>query len=545
MAHGLVIEGRLTADAIDVPAFARGMGIPWAALAQTGRGAADLSVEFTPGATDGSAVDAHGKISLVDVAVAGPDPTAFALGAGGIQLEVAGILPPDARRRGSSELKISDMTISAPQVRLTRTPEGWVLPPFSEDANPTVAATVAATDQPCESWPNVQLAVAQVRTNGGHAGLVDTAANPPVTIDLAVSEGWGRDLRLPGVTLGDFAIGGSDRQLGSLWLWGTRDVEGRTLELSGESVPLAAAAPFVARAGLPYRLEGGTASFLSRIAVVAGRWIAETTLSLHGATVVGDTAALQQALGMPVENAFAALRDPNGDVTLHLALAAPGPRDTRTFPDTVARAVRDAVARGDEGLVPDKPLRIAFLPGRAELTANGAQQITAIAEILDARPNLAVEIAAPVSTDDRRWLALRALADDDDLEPARGFKGVLRVFGIRDQHERIRRALEARVDGRAGRLDADDEAALQDILAHRPPVDAGRLAALAAARVTRVRTELADHHGIAPARVVVADAGPDDGALPPAVRGRIRMDPRGARLPAPVPVSDATTSGVR
>jgi hypothetical protein len=94
-----------------------------------------------------------------------------------------------------------------------------------------------------------------------------------------------------------------------------------------------------------------------------------------------------------------------------------------------------------------------------------------------------------------------------------------------------------------GRLDTDDEAALQDLLAHRAPVDAGRLAALAAARVRRVTTELTDHHDIAPARVVVADAGPDDSVAPPAVRGRIGVDPRVARLSAPA--SEATTAGVR
>jgi hypothetical protein len=44
---------------------------------------------------------------------------------------------------------------------------------------------------------------------------------------------------------------------------------------------------------------------------------------------------------------------------------------------------------------------------------------------------------------------------------------------------------------------------------------------------------------------VVADAGPDDGAAPPAVRGKIEVDPRVARLSAPTPESDAATSGVR
>jgi hypothetical protein len=228
---------------------------------------------------------------------------------------------------------------------------------------------------------------------------------------------------------------------------------------------------------------------------------------------------------------------------LHLALAAPGPGDTRGFPDVVAHAVRDAIARGDQGLVPDEPLRIAFAPGRAEPTAHGAQQIAAIAKILDARPDLVVELAAPVATDDRWWLAARALAGD--LKPAGGFQGVLRTFGIRDQRERIRRALEQRADGRSGRLDADDEAALEALLARRAPDDAGRLADLAAARVTRVTTDLGERHGIAPARVAVA-VGPDEVAARPVVRGRIGVDPHVARLSPPAPASEAAlTHGVR
>jgi hypothetical protein len=333
MTRGLVIDGRLTAGAIDVPAFARAVGIPWADLARAGRGAADLSLELAPGATDGSAVDAHGRVSLVDLSVAGPDATAFALGAGAMELELAGIRArkDDAHGPGSLELRISDVTVGAPQVQLTRTPEGWVLPPFTDDANPPAAATVAAADRPEESAPNVQLAVAQLRTNGGHVTIVDTAANPPVTIDLAVSEGWGRDVRLPGVTLGTRARWKRSTARGAA-ARGHPGRRRRALELSGESVPLAAAAPFLVRAGLPYRLEGGTASFLSRVAVVAGRWTAETTLSLREPTVAGDTAALREALGTSVETAFAALRDPNGDVTFHLTSRRRAPAIRGRFP---------------------------------------------------------------------------------------------------------------------------------------------------------------------------------------------------------------------
>jgi hypothetical protein len=466
-----------------------------------------------------------------------------------MELELAGILPrgDGTHVARSIELRISDATIGTPYVRLTRTLEGWALPPFTDDVGPPAPVTTAAADQTSDSSPNVQLAVAQVHTDGGRVTIVDTAEDPPdplappATIDLAVSEGWTRDLRLPAVTLGDFALAGSDPWLGALRLEGTRGVGGRVLELSGESVSLAAAAPFLVRAGLPYRLEGGTASFLSRIVVAAGRWAADTTLSLREPMVAGDTAALQQALGTSVETALAELRDPNGDVTLHLTLAGPGTGDPRTLPDAVTRAVRDAVARGRQDLLPNTPLQIAFDPGSPELTPYGARQIAVIAQALEARPDVVVELAAPVSTDDRRWFAEQALADD--LEPTGGFKGVLRTFGIRDRRERIRQALKERADGRPGRLDPDDEAALQDMLAHRAPVDADRLAALAAARVTRVTTELADRHDIARARVVIADVGPNDSPSPPAVRGTLEVDPRLTRLPAPAPASGATTWG--
>jgi hypothetical protein len=80
------------------------------------------------------------------------------------------------------------------------------------------------------------------------------------------------------------------------------------------------------------------------------------------------------------------------------------------------------------------------------------------------------------------------------------------------------------------------------MLAQRPPVDAGRLAALAAARVTRVKTELADR-GIAAARVAVADPGSEDGGAPPGVRGKIGVGPSVVRLS--VPAAEATTSGMR
>jgi hypothetical protein len=539
MTNGLVIDGRLTAGAIDVPAFARAVGLPFADLALAGRGAADLNLELAPAEADGSTVDLRGKVSLVGVSIAGPDPAVFALDADAVDLELGGIVArQDAQDRRSAEMKIASATFGAPRVQLARTPEGWVLPPFTDDvaadgtmppsepvATPTAEPVDAAPPVQLEEPPSpVQLSVERLRANGGHVTIVDTASIPAVTFDLAVREGWGSGFRFPDGTLGDFVLAGTDRRLGALRLAGTGSGAGRALELSGDDVPLAAVAPFLARAGFPYRLEGGTASFLSRLDVVAGRWTADTTLTVREPTLAGDTAALQATLGRSVESALAALRDPNGDVTFQVALAAAAPGEARTLPATVAQAVRDAI----DGAA---PFRIAFVPGRADPTVHGARQITAIAEVLETRANLVVQLAAPVSNDDRRWLAEQALAAE--LEPAGGFKGVLRTFGIRDSRERIRRALQERAQGEPGQLDDDDQEELDDLLARRPPVDPGRLEALAAARVARITTELGAQYAIAPTRVVVTAAKPEDGAAPPAVRGRIGVESRIARIAAP------------
>jgi hypothetical protein len=409
-------------------------------------------------------------------------------------------------------------------VQLTRTHEGWVLPPFADEASTARATSGVAPPRPEPAAATVQLVIDQLRTNGGRVSVVDAAATPALGLELAVSEGWGRDLRLPGVVVGDFELAGSDRRLGALRLGGIRNVDGRALRLSGESVPLDAAAPFLVRAGLPYQLEGGTASFVSDVAVAPGGWTADTTLTLRAPAVAGDTAALQEALGGSVENALARLRDSNGDVTLHLALAAPGRDGTRTLPDAVARAVRDAISGA-------APFRIAFVPGRDELTAAGARQVAAIAETLSARPHLLVALAASPSSQDRRWLAEQVLAGN--LEPTGVFRGMLQAFGIHDQRERIRHALEARADGRPGGLDAADEAVLEDLLWQQGPVDPRQLTTLAAARMTRVSTELAGRYGVSRARVVHDDTGPVDGGSSPAVRGRFGADPRRARPATP------------
>jgi hypothetical protein len=229
---------------------------------------------------------------------------------------------------------------------------------------------------------------------------------------------------------------------------------------------------------------------------------------------------------------MAEMREGDGSVILPLSLR--GAADPATVPalaDQVAAGIRQAVNRARQPL-PQGPLLIACFPGRSDPTPAGLRQITAIADMLARRPDLVVELAAPVTADDRRWLGEQAVTDD--LAEGGGFMGVLRALGVRDDEKRIRDALEERASGGVGRLDADDQAVLDRMVAERPPIPDERLLALSTARLTRVLDLLAGRNGVARNRVVLSRTPTLD--VVPGVRARVTALPAAA-LPTTIGVT--------
>jgi len=551
----------LTARDVDVPTFARVVGMPLAELAQAGYASADLTVEIEPGATKQPPLDVRGRITLSDLWLAGPVAGELAFGAAAVDLTLAGIdvARGDVGAVSPTRVRFDDAAVSAPYALLTRTADGWILPPF--DAAPTALEDGAATSadvtaeggpastpdtarepqapqnahgaQPAleaqapleaqESPPRTEVVLATVRTSGGRVLVVDRTMEPTGTFDVALVEGWLQDLRLPAASLGAFVAQGSDPRFGVLQVAGSRGADRREIDLSAQAVPLVAAAPYLEQAGLPYRFTRGTASLVSQLVFAGDRWSADTTLTLRDARMTGDDVQLRQALGMAPEAALAALRDIDGDVTVRLSMSSTSAAESPPLADLVAGALRTAIARTRQMPLPAAPIEIAFAPGRAELSVQGARQLASIVEILVARPDALVELSGAPSSADRRWLAEQELVVDLD-EPS-GLMSVLRVLGIRDQRERIRNALEERGAGRPGRLDTDDEAVVTELIAEGPPISADRLAALAAARLAGVADRLAED-AVARARVRIVAPSARETPAAPAVRARIGVDTR-------------------
>jgi hypothetical protein len=217
-------------------------------------------------------------------------------------------------------------------------------------------------------------------------------------------------------------------------------------------------------------------------------------------------------------------------VTLRLALSSPDDRGGVRLGDAVESAVREALAGTRQVAVPERPIHIAFPPGHAVPRSLAARQLAAIADVLAARNDVVVELSAVASAVDRRWLAEQRVADQ--VEEPGGFKAVLRAFGMRGQRTRIRDALEARAAGGAGRLGADDEAALDALVAALPPVADDRVGTLAHERLRHVAHLLAERYAVSPTRVIVDEPPPHVSPEPPSVGARFvqRSGPREVRL---------------
>ncbi len=513
MTRGLRVDGRLTAHDVDAPALARAVGAPMAALVQAGRGSAGLDVEIEPAATDAPKLGLRGDITVDDVWLAGPEADAFAIGARSVHLGVTGVAREGGYRGGAgpTTVQVADATVTAPYVLVTHTAAGWLLPPFATEA-------AAHLENPERPVPAAALLLARVQSSGGRVLVVDRATKPQVVHDLAVTEGWARDLRVPDVTASEFVLHGAGRPFGEVRVAGSTARGYGDVEVVAGPLPLAAAAPYLARAGLPYWFVDGTGSVSSHLTLAGGRWDADTALTVREPRFGGDQAALERALGMPIDEALGTLRDPAGDATLHLALASPR-GDGMAVDGMVAVALREGMVRARQGPFPDVPLRIAFANGGADVGREAARQLAAIADVLDARPDAVVELSSEISHDDRRGLAEQAAGRY--LTAPRGLSAVLRVLGVRDQHTRIREALAARAAGEPGRLDPQDEAVLRALATEGPPVDDQRLVSLATDRLRRVADVLADRYGISPARVIVNAPTRDEVAGSPAVRVKI------------------------
>ena len=214
----------------------------------------------------------------------------------------------------------------------------------------------------------------------------------------------------------------------------------------------------------------------------------------------------QKNFGIPLSMALALMRDTDGNIGLDI----PVTMDQEGTKVGIGTVIRGALQRAIMGALAsplkmvgaafsgDKiesvaPPAIPFLTGRAEFTADGAEQVAQLAALLASRPGIGVTLDTTVTPADVRWMREQALREE---WAGQGMLAKLKDLPDRGARKRVEKALDERAHDGEGKLDAEDAAMLDHWLDERPPIPAERLRALADARLARVEDALRAEHGI-------------------------------------------------
>jgi Domain of Unknown Function (DUF748) len=499
-----------------------------------------------------------GRLALAEPAVAGADPKQFAVGARSIGVGVQAVDLPGATAAGATRVRLRDVTFASPRVQVTRTAEGIELPfgssndgagqpPAATTTTPSSATPAPAAARPAPpppppppptpppagsmsaAAPGLDVVVDSFRLTDGRIGVTDRTVKPfygggldALKVDLA-------DVRWPAMATSRLRVEATSAQKGKITISGAIAPSGGKLQVDGREIPLQQFNPYATTLS-PYSIRRGRLSLATTATFTPGKYDTESHLTLHDFDIgsrAGDSLFKEQ-FGIPLTMALALLRDLQGNIVLDIPVQGDQQGMHVGYMTIIAGALRHALLNaltsplkllggifsGDK--VQATPQPIAFHTGRDTIASDGSKQIDALGRFLADRPGMGVALQTAPTKADVRWMREHDLLDE--LGAPQGVFGTLRNLPKRGVRDRIRDALAARAEDKAGELDADDQKTLEEWLDQRPVPTPERIQELATGRLARVEQALRNDHGIDAGRIVRRDppADPAD-ATPPAV----------------------------
>jgi hypothetical protein len=463
----------------------------------------------------------HGELNLGDLAVAGADPKAFAVGMRSFAVEMKDVLVPGALSTPPAgqgrpmRVALGDVRLDTPTVHVLRSKEGLVLPQF---APPAAAEQAAPPSAPPEqkaagAGPPLELSVDLFKLQKGNIAFTDRTVSPafsggfnPLAVEV-------KALRYPNLALSGFRLNATSAQEGQIAASGGLSSDSGNLEVKVDKLHLLPFNPYVTSAS-SYSIGGGELSLTTTATARTGQYAADNKLTLHALDVEGaeGDSLFAQQFGIPLSVALALLRDMNGDIALDIPVDV-GQEGVKVGVASVVRsALKTALlgalssplkllgaAVGTGGKVASAtPAAIPFRPGRSVPAPGGTKQMEQLAEFMRTRPGIAVTLDTSVTKADVRWLREQDLLAEWGEQ---GFLSRLLALPQRGTRAAVREALEARANDKEGKLDAEDSAALDQWLNERPPPAPDRLRNLANQRLAAVEKVLHEY-GIDSSRVI-------------------------------------------
>ncbi|HUI28262.1 MAG TPA: DUF748 domain-containing protein [Candidatus Kryptonia bacterium] len=466
---------------------------------------------------------ANGQLSLADFQLAGADPKIFAVGTKALELPITELTLPGTSAPTTTQpvrVALGDVRLTNPAIRVTRSPDGLLLPNFAPPQ------TKAQSPPPPARAParRTEVAVKSFRLANGNVAMIDRSVKPFFSGRLAPIEIEVRDLRWPELAASDLHVATNTNEQGKVAIFGGVKKDAGWFEVNGDQIALGPFNPY-ATSFSSYSIAGGTLSLATKGSFAGARYDTDTWLTLHEFDLAGGAgeSLFQQQFGIPLTMALALMRDLNGDIVLGIPVQI-SPEGTQVdVLSVIGVALRHAIvnalasplkligaAFGGEKGGAIAPAPIAFRLGRGEPVPPGGEQIDQLARLMASRASIGVTLEAIVTNSDVRWLREQALREEWAHQGLLAKLGGLTQRAARD---RVREALAARAHDQPGELSPEDTAALDRWLDERPAIPPERLQALVEARLAAVEQALREQGGVDAQRIArrASSAEPVDG----------------------------------
>ena len=578
----LSFDGTLTVKDLALAPLTQPVATSATRLLKSGLANLDLTIAAGgAGEAPPNGVRVAGTIRLSDLDVTGDDPSAFAVRWKNLAVGLRGATVPGvlgavaATLPGATDVAFASITLTEPDVAITRTADGIVLPAALGGADPATAPAAATSTTPVPTAagkparpvptpaPTAAPAAAADATTAPpaadvrvHADRVaiermrltthDTTVQPYFHSTLHPVDLTATAVDWPGPSANDVKLVAKSADGGVLTVTGTVAPARTKLTAKLADLALAPFNPYAASTG--YGVTGGTARLESTITVTKGAYDTRSRLVLNrlGVTSSEGDALFTSTFGMPLELALSLLTDLQGNIVIDLPIAGDekgmrtglGPLIGNALTRAILNAVTSplkligAVTRIGEKPAAVTPEPLVFLAGRPVLADGEAAKLESVGSLLGRAPGLRIHLRGEVGDADRRWLREQALRAK--LEAESGVFGSVRHIGERGARKAALAALTARADGKAGEIPAEHQEWFERAVGEQSADDAA-LRTLAEARAAEVRTKLASGQGVDAARIDLDEPRVADAGGRPAVAIGL-----GAPAPAAAPAAAAT-----
>lgn len=524
-------KGKLAIRELALAPLAARAPAPGAELLRGGRARAELEVILAgrgasaPGVSD---LRVAGTLGLAGLEVGKPGDEDFSAAWKDLAIQIREItvqpaIGGDAAKPRAVALTLDRVQLTEPDVSLTRTEKGLVLPELGGAGNAAEAPPPApAAPAPA---PDVRVKVEKLKLERGRVRIADRSVKPFYEGRIEQLDFLAGKVAWPPLQMDPLVADLKGLHGAVLHVHGGINPPPGVTRVRAEldSLPLAPFNPYVAQSG--FSLANGSLALDATAHMENQGYDTSADVAIQALEVGGaeGEALFEENFGIPLSMALGLLKDQSGVISLNVPIAGDAGGARVGLASLAGQALRKAllgalasplkllgVSTRDGKVESLRPEPVEFLLGGTEPSEAGNARIDQLAVLLASAPGISLALHGGTSEGDLRALRERALLAE--LERTSGIRalGKLGEIGLRSA---VRKYLDARATGEpAPDLDVEQRAWLEAQLPLQP-LSAGALEALAEKRASALSETLVTKKGIAAERISVGPLAPA-GSLP-------------------------------